>query len=123
MKPGTARIVSAFLMFVLLTMALPGCAGNGTEQRNNTLPLMIMADDTAYVSYCDALDPSVEIGDGQIIGHISSVVELDQYPSQNGEANFPAASDAPYARWSDKEHPDAVIVRWDGVWYIFDPAE
>ena len=104
---------------LLLCFAAAGCS---SPQPAAELPLMIMAEDAVYQHGAGTLDASVPIEDGQILGHITNVVD-GRVPARNGEANFPAGRDATYARGPLEEYPDAVVVFFAHQWHIFLPLD
>lgn len=114
-----ARKLLCSVMAVLLSFTAAGCA---PSQPAAELPLMIMAEDAVYQHGSGALDASVTIEDSQILGHITTVVN-NRVPARNGEANFPAALDAPYTRCPLEEYPDAIVVFFARQWYIFLPLD
>jgi len=108
----------ALLIFLLL---FSSCGGE--EAKNpNTWPLTIRVDGVNYYYKLNmAEDYTVE--DSQITGYITSVVPITQGPTKDDEANFPAAQDAPYVRYSDDEYPDAFLSPFGGCWRLFVPSE
>lgn len=114
-----ARKLLCSVIAVLLCFAAAGCS---SPQPAAELPLMIMAEDAVYQHGAGTLDASVPIEDGQILGHITHVAG-GRVPARNGEANFPAAQDAPYARCPLEEYPDALVVFFARQWHIFLPLE
>ena len=80
------------------------------------LPPMIMVEGELYQ---DIGFPkhNIAVKDNQILGYISTVVSIADWPKQDGEANYDILG-APYARWSDDDNPDAIIVYHDHAWYL-----
>lgn len=108
----------ALLIFLLL---FSSCGGE--EAKNpNTWPLTIRVDGVNYYYKLNmAEDYTVE--DSQIMGYIISVVPITQGPAKDDEANFDNALNAPYARYSDDEYPDAILIPFGGCWHLFAPFE
>ena len=74
--------------------------------------------------YCKLdMEEDYTVEDSQIMGYIISVVPITQGPAKDDEANFDNALNAPYARYSDDEYPDAVLVPFAGCWHLFAPFE
>ena len=80
------------------------------------LPPMIMVEGELYQDI-GLPKHNITVEDDQILGYISSVVSITDVPKQDGEANY-EISGAPYARWSDADYPDAIIVYHDRAWYL-----
>lgn len=83
------------------------------------LPPMIMVEEKLYMDLYIP-NPLITVDDDQVLGYISSVVNITNVPEQNGEANYDVLG-APYARWRDDNCPDAVIIYYDEVWHVLVP--
>lgn len=91
--------------------ALAGDAGRGADTPDALVPAL-MVNGTLYRSTGTQLP--VEPDDSAIVGHVSSVVPLSQWPETEGQANF-GEPDAPYALIED-----GLIVLIDGEWTLFE---
>lgn len=110
------------LVFLLLLLGISSCASDDLDKNPNTFPLMVMIDGKYYV-YELTLDENYTVDDRQISGCITSVVQVYDIPSKNDEANFPAALNASYARCTDDEYLDAILIFFGGVWNLFLPND
>lgn len=103
-----------------VTLPLP--SDEDEEFIDGICPQTIMVEGVLYEDftyYTDVLDITVD--DSQILGRITSVVNITQLPAQDGEANYEVL-DAPYARWSDEDHPDAIVLYYGYGWHLLIPA-
>ena len=91
--------------------ALAGNADRGTDTPDALVPAL-MVNGTLYRSTGTQLP--VEPDDSAILGCVSSVVPLSQWPETEGQANF-GEPDAPYALIED-----GLIVLMDGEWTLFE---
>jgi len=89
-----------------------------TPDSPNTLPPSVMLNDIIYIN--SGINISDEIEESKIIGYITSVVPLTEWPAKNGETNFAQLKDAPYA-----EYEDGIVVWWgyDVGWRLFRPRD
>lgn len=114
--------IVALALAMLMTTILFGCSNQEDEEEIEWVcPMTIMVDGKLY-QYERAIDGMIEIDERQMIGYISSVVSITQLPEQDGEANYEIL-DAPYARWSDESHEDAIIIFYNSQWHLFSPYE
>lgn len=112
------RSLLAFLIFLLLFSA---CGGE--EAKNpNIWPCMVRIDGVDYVLHKDLAEDYV-VEDSQITGYITSIVPITQGPTKDDEANIGTAMNAPYARYSDDEYPNAILIPFGGCWNLFVPFE
>jgi len=59
----------------------------------------------------------IEVEEDAIVGRITSVVPLSQWPEKDGQANF-GVVDAPFAIV-----PDGFVVLWESEWTLFEIQE
>lgn len=76
---------------------------------------MLMVDDTLFVESNYTIDDY--LGDPNTMDTISSSVELEETPSENGQSNFECLG-APYTPYGE-----GVAVFLDDTWIYFVPAE
>ncbi len=86
-------------------------AARGADTPNALVPAL-MVNGTLYRTTGTQLP--VEPDDSAILGYVSSVVPLSQWPETEGQANF-GGPDAPYALTED-----GLIVLTDGEWTLFE---
>ena len=111
----------SLLALLIIILLFSSCGGE--EAKNpNTWPPMVRIDGVDYVYHKDLAEDYV-VEDSQITGYITSVVPITQGPTKDDEANIGTALNAPYARYSDDEYPDAVLVPFAGCWHLFAPSE
>lgn len=82
-------------------------------------PPSIMVEGKLYLDL-QIVDRSIDIGDDEILGYISSVISINDVPQQDGEANYEVLG-APYARWKDEEYSDTIIIYYNQVWHVLVP--
>lgn len=116
------KVIWYILILLPILLLISACAGNDTDKNPNTWPCMVRIDGVDYVYELD-MEEDYMVDDSQVIGYITSVVPITQGPTKDDEANFPAALDAPYVRYSDDEYPDAVLVPFGECWHLFCPSE
>ncbi len=108
--------VFAFLLALLLLLC--GCTAKeeSVPSTPNTNPPTLMVEDTLYTSTGKILvaEPAPEA----IIGTIESVVPGSQFPTENGQANFPCEG-AEYAFISDGVH-EGILVSINNEWTYFE---
>ena len=76
------RKIAKFLALLAgLICLLSGCG----EQPDGIWPMAIMVDGQIYICY----DEIVEVDDVEILGYITSTVEINQGPEKDNQANFP----------------------------------
>ena len=56
---------------------------------------------------------------GDILGYVTSTVDLSQLPREDGQANFPVVQDKPYAPWPEDDGSQALAVLMNGKWVKF----
>ena len=88
--------------------------GRGADTPDALVPAL-MVNGTLYRTTGTQLP--VEPDDSAIVGYVSSVVPLSQWPETEGQANF-GEPDAPYALIED-----SLIVLMDGEWTLFEKIE
>lgn len=110
------------LVLLLILLPISSCANHDRETIEWAMPLMARIDGVDYILET-TLDEDYTVDDSQITGYITSVVPITQGPTKDDEANFPAAQDAPYVRYSDDEYPDAILIPFGGYWNLFTPFE
>lgn len=104
---------------VLCLLAFCGCAKETSVQTPNTNPPTIMVEGVLYTSTGKQMP--VEVDESAILGTIESVVHGSEFPTENGQANFPCEG-AEYARISDSVH-EGIIVLIDHEWTYFEVRE
>lgn len=96
-----------------------GCSG---PKRSQVCPPSVMIDGEIY---CDwSVDPVIDtsaIAENHIIGYITSTVALNAMPEKNNEANYPNATNAPYACWVDEQYGEVYVIRYGNGWHILLP--
>ena len=97
------------LAVLLCVMLLAACGGQAKP--NDYIP-MIMVDGEHYLDSGRGPVPG-EVAPEAILGQISSTVEQDQKPTQNGQSNFGCVG-ADYARVQE-----GIAVLIDHEWHIF----
>ena len=129
------KLSNAVAMFLLLALLLSACGAQApsttTVQRdtmpenpNWVCPPSLMIDGQMWRDW--SLEPLVDpnlIAEEQILGYITSTVSLTNMPTQNNEANYPAALHAPYARWMDEEYGQVYIIKYGYGWHILLPED
>ena len=90
-------------------LMLSGCA----EKEPNTPDVLVPAVMVEGQVYCT----TGEVDESALLGKVSSVVPLSQWPEKEGEANF-GETGAPYARTED-----GLVVLVDQEWTLFTPKE
>ena len=108
------------LLALLLCLALfCGCAGEQESQEPNTNPPAIMVEGVLYVSTGKQLP--VTMDESAILGTVESVVPGTEFPTEDGQINFPCEG-AEYARISDGVH-EGIVVLIDDEWTYFEARE
>ena len=80
----------------------------------------VRIDGVVYVHELD-MEEGYEVGTGRAAGEITSVVMVSRGITRDDEANFAAALGSSYVRYTDDEHPDGILVLYDGLWHLFSP--
>ena len=114
MNPKSLKrtVLSALIAVIVLGLVFVHIAP--TFSPNSDQPLAIMVDGKLYyVQYGQGGNPST---DADIVGHITSLVDLSVLPDKNDQANFPAAQDQPYA-WVDGE----LYLYFSEQWHLCEP--
>ena len=109
------RITSVFAL--ICALALVGCGAKEqttADTPNATIP-SIMYEGDLYTTTGKQIP--AEVDESAIAGHLSSVVPLSQFPSNEGEANFGQIGD-PYALTAD-----GLLVLVNHEWTLFEPLE
>ena len=112
---------------LLLALTMVGCSSQTETMPSTTTasvenpdtgicPLTVMIDGKKYIDW--GLSRYVLVEDEQILGYITSVVDIKTVPKQDNEANFPAALDAPYALWNDEEYGQVYVIKYGDAWHI-----
>ena len=97
------------LAILLCLLMLTACSG----QAKPDVPIrMLMVDGEHYLDSGRGPVPG-EVAPEAILGQISSTVEQDQKPTQNGQSNFGCVG-ADYARVKE-----CIAVLIDHEWYVF----
>lgn len=106
-------IVSALLCGAAM---LAGC---GIQKEDATTPNAcspaIMVGGTIY--YSTGKEMPVEIDDSAILGKVTSTVNIDKIPTENGQTNIPFLN-APYA-----EYEDGLVLLMDEEWVFFETRD
>ena len=103
------KILAVLLCVLLLTAC-------GQQAKPNDHIPMIMVDGEHYLDSGRGPVPG-EVAPEAILGQISSTVEQDQKPTQNGQSNFGCVG-ADYARVKE-----GIAVLIDHEWYVFVKGE
>lgn len=86
-------------------------------------PYLLQVEGKQYTYGGDGLPlPGVTVEDDEILGRVTSTAPPNRVPEQDGEANFLEVG-TPYARWSDEEHPDALVYYSGYGWHLMVPYE
>lgn len=104
---------------VLALVCLLGLVACGAEEQtpntpNATIP-SVMYEGKLYKTTGKQIP--AEVDETAIVGHISSVVPLSQFPTKEGEANFGQVGD-PYALTAD-----GLVVLLNNEWTLFELLE
>ncbi|MBQ8279660.1 MAG: N-acetylmuramoyl-L-alanine amidase [Roseburia sp.] len=75
------RIAKWVILIMCILFLLSGC----NEQSDGIWPMAIMVDGQVYLCY----DEIIESDDVEILGYITSTVEISQGPKEDNQANFP----------------------------------
>lgn len=102
------------LPLMIMLIMLSGCQAKEAETPNACVP-SVMHDGKLY--YTTGKQIPAEIDESAVIGKITSVVPLSQWPKEDGQANFGAVDD-PYAVTSD-----GFCVLWNNEWTLFEARE
>lgn len=117
---------------LLLTVGLLGCGTESAQQTPGSsttnpsaakiCPMTVRIDGENWRDWgYRALDITIE--DSEILGYITSVVSISSVPTQDNEANYENAKDAPYARWTHEEYGEIYVIRYGKGWHVLLPAD
>ncbi len=111
-----------FALLIAMLILFCSCATRETEAPSstpNTLPPTLMVDNTLYTSTGKILvaEPAPEA----IVGTIESVVHGSSFPTENGQANFPAEG-AEYVYINDSVHK-GILVSINNEWTYFEARD
>ena len=108
------RALQRMLCVAAAVLMLSGCAKKEPNTPDALVPA-VMVDGQVYCTTGEEFPGEVE--ESALLGEISSVVPLSQWPEKEGEANF-GETGAPYARTED-----GLVVLVDQEWTLFKPKE
>ncbi len=101
---------------IILLFGVGGCGMKDPDPATpNAQPPSIMVNNTLYFS--TGIAKSIEIDEAEYLGRISSVVNISQLPTENGQANIPFEN-APYA-----EHEECLVVLMGKEWILFETRD
>lgn len=108
-----------FIALVLTLVCVLGLIACGTKEQAPSTPnatvSSVMYEGMLYKTTGKQI--SAEVDESAIVGYISSVVPLSQFPSNEGEANFGKVGD-PYALTAD-----GLLVLLNNEWTLFELLE
>ena len=108
------RMLQKMLCVAAAILMLSGCA----EKEPNTPDVLVPAVMVEGQVYCTTGEEFPgEVEESALLGKVSSVVPLSQWPEKEGEANF-GETGVPYARTED-----GLVVLVDQEWTLFTPKE
>lgn len=107
-----------FVILLCLTLFC-GCRKETDGQTPNTNPPTVMVEGVLYTSTGKQLP--AEVDENAILGVIESVVHGSEFPTEDGQANFPCEG-AEYARISDGTH-EGIVVLINNEWTYFEIRE
>ncbi len=128
------KISVLMVLCLLLGAMLCGCAqpeptqgsqpsGNSANPTgSNVLPRTVMIEGKLYYDY-SASRTGIVIEEGDVLGHITSIVSITTVPTQDNEANYSNAEGAPYARWTDEEYGETYVIYYREAWHPLCPAK
>ena len=104
--------LAGLLCLILATVLLTGCA---KKEQAETPDVLVPAIFYAGTVYCttDKQLPG-EVAESAIVGEVTSVVPLNQWPEKEGEANF-GQPGAPYALTAE-----GLVVLVENEWTLFE---
>ena len=108
------RTLQKVFCIVAVIFVLGGCAAKESNTPDALVPA-VMVDGQVYCTTGEEFPGEVE--ESALLGEISSVVPLSQWPEKEGEANF-GETGTPYARTED-----GLVVLVDQEWTLFKPKE
>ena len=104
------KILISVLVCMMLMVA--GCASK--EQVDGICPYMIMVEDMQYYCY----DEIIEVKDVEVLGYITSHVEIKYPPKENNQSNFPDCLEQPYGMSEGQ-----MLIYYSDNWHICYPVE
>ena len=107
------RLMLRKLYIISCIILLYGVGGCGMKKPDhpatpNAQPPSIMVNNTTGIA------KSIEIDEAEYLGRISSVVNISQLPTENGQANIPFEN-APYVK-----HEECIVVLMGEEWILFE---
>ncbi|MDO4573215.1 MAG: hypothetical protein Q4C13_07585 [Clostridia bacterium] len=101
----------AALLCLLMIASLSGCGAKDADTPNATVPSIVYNGEV----YCTTgKQVPAEVDESAIVGKVTAVVPLSEWPSEEGQANFGEIG-APYAITSD-----GLVVEVNNEWTIFE---
>ena len=105
------RVMGLFCL-ILAAVLLTGCARKEQAETPGVLPLAIFYDGTLYCTTGKQMPG--EVHESAVVGEVTSLVPLNQWPEKEGEANFGELG-APYALTAD-----GLVVLVENEWTLFE---
>lgn len=108
--------ISVLLLTFIIALMIAGCSNKlpAPETPNACVP-SVMYDGNLYLTTGKQIP--VEVEEDAIVGRITSVIPLSQWPEEDGQANF-GIVDAPFAIITD-----GFVVLWNNEWTLFEMIE
>jgi len=107
-------IVLFILTCIVLLYVARGCGVKKVvPEAPNVLFPAIMIDDILYGTTGKVV--AIDIDEAEYLGRISSVVDIRQLPTENGQGNLALLEDAPYAKYEE-----GLVVLMEGKWILFE---
>jgi len=111
---GIVSIVLFILTCIVLLYVVRGCGMKEVvPETPNVLFPAIMIDDIIYGTTGKVM--AIEIDEAEYLGRITSVVDIRQLPTENGQGNLALLEDAPYAKYGE-----GFVVLMEGKWILFE---
>ena len=99
-------------LLVCMMIIVTGCASK--EQADGICPYMIMVEDKFYYCY----DEVIEVENIEVLGYITSSVNIKYSPEENNQSNFPDCMGQPYGMADGQ-----MMIYYSGDWHICYPVE
>lgn len=110
--------VIALILSLTFVLALAGCSkaeNNDTPNIPNALVPAVMYDGEIYCTTGKQIP--VEVDDSAIVGEVTSIVPLSQWPNEEGQANFGGEG------MSLAVTSSGFLVLVENEWTLFEPQE